>query len=101
MANSIERKFCLGQILITPGAIQALQDAGQTPREFLLRHVSGDWGDICPEDKELNDAAIAEEGNPDAQSRVLSAYTTKRGEQIWIISEWDRSATTILLPEEY
>ena len=69
----------------------------QTPTEFLNRHVSGDWGELCEEDKELNDQAL-HDGN-----RILSAYETSAGytRKIWVITEADRSVTTLLLPEEY
>ena len=85
-------KFSLGQILATPGALAALQESGQTPQFFLARHVRGDWGEVCAEDKLLNDQALVD------GSRLLSAYTTLKGTKLWIITEADRSATTILLP---
>jgi hypothetical protein len=98
-------KFSLGQIVATPGALEALQQAGQTPHEFLSRHVRGDWGDVCPEDAALNDQALQD------GSRLLSAYrlkdgTKKDGTKIWVITEaadddGHRAATTLLLPEEY
>ncbi len=93
-------KFTLGQTLSTPGALKALQDAGQSPADFLSRHLVGDWGEVCADDKDLNDLAVVE------GSRILSAYRTLKGERIWIITEAEdddgnRSATTILLPEQY
>jgi hypothetical protein len=88
-------RFPLGQLVATPGALDALAAAGQTPLEFLARHVTGDWGDVCPEDRRLNDQALRQ------GARLLSAYTTARGARIWIITEADRSVTTLLLPEEY
>lgn len=94
-------KFKLGKILITPGALEALKKTGQSPQLFLQKHLSGDWGNLCPEDKKLNDEAVAYEGKSDRQQRVLSSYKTEKGSKIWIITEWDRSCTTILLPEEY
>ena len=94
-------RFSLGQIVATPGALSAIADAGQQPAEFLARHQRGDWGDLDADDKRANDAAIAHEGDPDRQDRILSAYRTSKGVRIWIISERDRSATTVLLPEEY
>jgi len=75
--------------------LETLAASGQTPAEFLARHVSGNWGDVCAEDKRLNDEAVRE------GSRILSAYRTTAGVKLWIITEADRSATTILLPEEY
>jgi len=87
--------FPLGQIVATPAALKALEQAGQLPAEFLQRHSQGDWGDICNEDWQLNDQSL-EQG-----MRILSAYHLNSGVQIWIITEADRSATTILLPEDY
>lgn len=87
--------FTLGQIVATPGALQALEEAGHTASEFLDRHVSGDWGDLCLEDKASNEEALVDD------LRILSAYRLKDGTKIWIITEADRSVTTILLPEEY
>lgn len=93
-------RFSLGQLLATPGALAALQRTQQTPAEFLVRHARGDWGDVCDEDKRLNDQSL-EDG-----SRLLSAYLTSDGEKLWVITEaaddaGHRLATTILLPEEY
>ena len=85
----------LGQVVATPGAVGALKQAHQTASYFLNRHLSGDWGDLCEEDKSLNDEAI------NNGSRVLSAYTLSTGVKIWVITEADRSATTLLLPSEY
>lgn len=95
IAMPTSSRFPLGRIVATPGAIQAMQGAGQSPAVFLARHAIGDWGDICTSDKLLNDEAIADEG------RLLSAYETSKGVRLWVITEADRSATTILLPEEY
>ena len=94
-------KFRLGQIVATPGALEALKEANQAPDEFLKKHMYGSWGDLCEEGKKANDQAVAHEGNMDEQQRVLSSYQTKKGVKIWIITEWDRSATTLLLPSEY
>ena len=88
-------KFPLGQLVATPGALRALQEAGQSPAFFLERHVAGDWGEIDEEDKRLNDEALV---NGD---RLLSAFRTLRGARIWIITEADRSSTCCLLPSEY
>ena len=85
----------LGTTLSTPGALAALEDAGETPVEFLARHAAGDWGEVGAEDWASNDAALENE------TRILSAYRLATGVKIWIITEADRSATTILLPEEY
>ena len=101
MASNGKPKFDLGpQILATPGALEALHDAGQTPEFFLARHVQGDWGDVCGEDRLLNDQSLVD------GSRLLSAYRTLKGVRIWIITEaaddqGHRAATTILRPDEY
>ena len=93
-------KFPLGQNVATPGAIAAMEESGQTPSFFLERHAQGDWGEVCPEDGQLNDEALKD------GSRILSAYRTLKGVKIWIITEatdddGHRTATTILLPEDY
>ena len=87
--------FPLGRIVATPGALQALEAAGQQPAKFLDRHASGDWGELDDEDKRENEFSVHN------GLRILSAYTTSGGDKLWIITEADRSATTILLPEEY
>ena len=87
--------FPLGQVVATPGALTALEDAGQNPVEFLHRHVTGDWGNLDEHDRNENELALRE------GFRLLSAYQTNKGVRIWVITEWDRSVTTILLPEEY
>ena len=87
--------FPLGQVVATRGALAALEEAGQRPDEFLSRHLNGDWGHVCQEDWQENELALQE------GFRLLSAYTTNKGEKLWIITECDRSATTLLLPEEY
>jgi hypothetical protein len=85
----------LGRLLSTPGAIAALAKAGQAPLELINRHRTGDWGDVDAHDWAANDQAVT------GGERVLSAYTLKDGVRIWIISEADRAATTLLLPDEY
>ena len=94
------KKFSLGRIVATPGALENLAAAGQSADEFLARHVTGDWGDLDEGDKALNDAALAD------GSRILSAYSTRKGAKLWIITEAVndvglRYCTTILTPEEY
>lgn len=88
-------RFPSGQIVATPGALEALSDAGQTPLEFLHRHLTGDWGEVCAEDAASNEEAL-QHGN-----RLLSVYRTQRHVKFWIITEADRSVTTLLLPSEY
>ncbi len=94
-ANHHQPRFRLGMVLITPGAMLALVAANQSALDLLERHAYGDWGDLEQADKQANEAALQE------GTRLLSAYTLTTGERIWIITEWDRSATTLLLPSEY
>lgn len=88
-------RFALGQTYITPGAEEALLIAGQTGIEFLRRHMSNDWGELSDEDAKENELSLRE------GFRLLSAYRTAKGQKLWIITEADRSSTTILLPDEY
>lgn len=88
-------RFLLGQVLATPGAIAALEAARQTPLEFLSRHVTGDWGDLDPHDVQENERALM------IGTRLFSAYTLANHQRLWIITEHDRSVTTLLLPSEY
>ena len=88
-------RFSLGRVVATQGALRALEKAEQLPTEFLDRHVNGDWGDVPEADKQENEYSV-EHG-----FRILSAYSTSAGDQIWILTEADRSATTLMLPGEY
>jgi hypothetical protein len=93
--NLIRPQFTLGQTVATPSALEALATSGQTPQGFLDRHVRGDWGEIDAEDQQANQDALLH------GERLLSAYRTSSGVRLWVITEADRSVTTILLPEEY
>jgi hypothetical protein len=88
-------KFNLGQLVATPGALRALEEAGQSPGYFLDRHVAGDWGEVDAEDWRANEEALVH------GERLLSAYKTLRGVKLWVITEADRSSTCTLLPSEY
>ena len=88
-------RFALGQTYVTPGAEEALMIAGQTGIEFLRRHMSCDWSELPDEDARENGLSLRE------GFRVLSAYRTAKGQKFWIITEADRTSTTILLPDEY
>ena len=92
---SVTPKFDLGQVVTTPGALDALTQHGVTPISLLSRHVSGDFGDIDQQDWQTNLAALR------YGQRIVSAYTIAPDVVIWIISEGDRSVTTLLLPSEY
>ncbi len=84
----------LGRVLATPGALRLLQDAGEDPLVYLARHASGDWGELDAHDRRENERSIRNGW------RVLSSYPVGEG-RVWIITEADRSVTTILLPDEY
>lgn len=88
-----EDKFPLGQMVMTPGVRDSL-----SPSEMLhalRRHARGDWGDLDSEDRAANERALQE------HTRLLSAYKSTTGVKFWIITEADRSVTTVLLPDEY
>lgn len=87
------RTFELGSIVATRAAAESIPRSEMI--EALKRHASGDWGEVCEEDKGLNDQALQTQG------RLLSVYHTEDGTKFWIITEWDRSATTVLLPDDY
>lgn len=87
--------FSLGQVVATPGALTAISEAHTTPLALLGRHLRGDWGHLCTEDERANRYALKH------GLRLLSAYTLSEENRIWIITEADRSATTLLLPSEY
>jgi hypothetical protein len=84
----------LGRVVATPGALKLLLEAGGHPFDYLARHAAGDWGELCAFDRRQNEIALRE------GLRILSCYEVLAG-KVWIITEADRSITTILLPEEY
>ena len=93
-------KFQMGKVVATPGALAALEEAGQSPWEFLTRHLAGNWGTVDADDKAANDAALRD------GSRILSAYRLNTGEKIWIITTAEddhghRESSAIILPDEY
>src|SRR5689334_23900100 len=92
---NIGARFSLGETYITPGAQEALGIAGETAIQYLRRHISGDWGELSEDDIKENETSVRE------GFRLLSSYRTVKGQKIWIITEADRSSTTILLPSEY
>ena len=99
-SKTTNAKFVLGQVVATPGCLSVLEQSGQSPSEFLNRHLQREQGDLCDEDHELNGEALKD------GSRILSSYKTSKGVKIWVITEAKdgngrRSATTLLLPEEY
>src|SRR3954447_13766219 len=87
--------FQLGGVVLTPGAEKLMKELGLDPAHWLARHCTGDWGDMAEEDKQANDAALND------GDRIFSAYRLVDDHKLWIITEADRSATTMLLPSEY
>jgi hypothetical protein len=88
-------RFPLGQLFLTPRAIDALEEAGQLPQEFISRHARVEQGELSNEDYKENLFSL------DRALRIFSAYKTAQGVKLWVITEADRSVTTILLPSEY
>jgi hypothetical protein len=84
----------LGRVVATPAVLKLLMEADRQPFDYLARHATGDWGDLCAFDRRQNEIALRD------GYRVLSSYEIPAG-RVWIITEADRSVTTILLPEEY
>jgi hypothetical protein len=91
----MDAKFPSGQIVATPGAIELLDKNGMSGSSVLTRHFQGDWGDLDEEDIEQNNFSL------ENKQRVLSSYVLPDSTKVWVITEWDRSVTTILLPEDY
>jgi hypothetical protein len=87
--------FQLGQVLATPGALALLEEVAVRPETLLQRHVNRDWGDLSAEDIAENELSLRE------GFRLLSAYGLRDDQKIWIITEADRTSTTLLLPSEY
>lgn len=86
--------FSTGQIVATTGALRLLEQHGILPITLIEKHIRGDWGIVPPEDAAANNDAVNQ------GSRILSSYSVG-GDRVWIITEWDRSSTTLLLPDEY
>lgn len=87
--------FALGRVVATPGALDLLDRTGTNAFDLLQRHQHGDWGGVPPEDAEENLRSV------ETGCRILSSYSLNDAERLWIITEADRSATTLLLPDEY
>jgi hypothetical protein len=87
--------FPAGHIVATPGALALLEQANKSPLEFLSRHFRGDWDDLCQDDKAENELSLK------YGFRLMSSYQVTDTERLWIITEGDRSVTTLLLPAEY
>ncbi len=95
MSALAKHKFELGQLVVTAGAIEALMRNKTDDRPLVKRHQSGDWGDVGADDVRENVCALVQ------GLQIMSAYTLQDGTRLLIITEADRSATTILLPQEY
>ena len=93
-ATNHTARFPLGQVVATPGALELLRESGENPAAFLARHSQADWGEVCEEDRQLNDQALV------SGERLLSAYQTAKGERLWVITEADRSSTSLIRPDE-
>lgn len=93
--QSVLPKFQPANVVVTPGALDALTRANEPPESMLARHISADWGDVGQVDWDTNNAALANGGT------LYSHFKTGLGEEIMVVTVWDRSVTTILLVDEY
>jgi hypothetical protein len=89
-------RFPAGHTVMTAGVNDLVQRGALGPVPYLRRHLDGDWGDLCDEDRQQNDAALKS-----GEARLFSSYQVTPDLKLWIITEWDRSVTTLLLPSEY
>ena len=91
-----QARFAPGHVVMTSGIDALVQQGRLNPAPYLCRHLSGDWGDLDDSDRRQNDAALRS-----GEDRLFSSYQVAPGLKLWIITEWDRSVTTLLLPSEY
>ena len=91
-----QARFSPGQVVMTAGVDELVRQGRLNPTPYLRRHLHGDWGDLCDDDWQLNDAALKS-----SEDRLFSSYQVTPNLKLWIITEWDRSVTTLLLPSEY
>ena len=91
-----QARFSPGQVVMTAGVDELVRQGRLNPTPYLRRHLHGDWGDLSGDDRRLNDAALAS-----GEDRLFSSYQVTPNLKLWIITEWDRSVTTLLLPSEY
>lgn len=89
-------RFPAGEVVVTAGVDELIQQRRLNPSEYLHRHLNGDWGDLDASDRRQNDEALKS-----GQDRLHSSYQVAPDLKLWIITEWDRSVTTLLLPSEY
>ena len=91
-----QARFSPGQVVMTTGVDELVRQGRLNPTPYLRRHLHGDWGDLSGDDRRLNDAALAS-----GEDRLFSSYQVMPDLKLWIITEWDRSVTMLLLPSEY
>ena len=91
-----QARFSPGQLVMTIGVDDLVRQGRLNPAPFLRRHLHGDWGDLSDDDRQLNDASLKS-----GEDRLFSSYQVTPNLKLWIITEWDRSVTTLLLPSEY
>ncbi len=91
-----QARFSPGQVVMTVGVDELVRQGRLNPTPYLRRHLHGDWGDLHDSDRRQNDAALKSR-----EDRLFSSYQDTRDLKLWIITEWDRSVTTLLLPSEY
>ena len=94
-SSSSRQRFPLGRIVATPAALDAMAKSGDSAHGLLMGHVTGDFGTVCKADWKANEDAIVQ------GERVFSAHLLKDGQKIWVITEADRSSSTILMPSDY
>ena len=100
--NMVEatRTLPLGQVLVTRGVDAQMKDSLGFMTHVMTcldRHMVCDWGDLCEEDRQMNEEAL----DPECPERIMSVWNHQTWPTVWIITEWDRQHTTVLLPEEY
>lgn len=88
-------KFPLGSLQATPAALEVLERSGEDPYSLIMRHANCDWGTCCSADCKANEEAVR------MGLRVLSMFETKLGEKVWVVTEGDRSSTTVIIPSDY
>ncbi|EOE7418613.1 hypothetical protein ACKTMX_006263 [Pseudomonas aeruginosa] len=96
ISQTPSRRFAPGQVVMTIGVDDLVQQGRLNPIPYLRRHLNGDWGDLDDYDRRQNDAALKS-----GEDRLFSSYQVAPSLQLWIITEWDHSVTTLLLPSEY
>ena len=91
-----QARFSPGQVVMPAGVDELVRQGRLNPTPYLRRHLGGDWGDLDDSDRRQNDVALKS-----GEDRLFSSYQVTSDQKLWIITEWDRSVTTLLLPSEY